>query len=323
MALWHSRLTIVDGPTGQPVQHANVRSPVGTAVTNQAGQVGFFYIDDVEWYVAGVMRQSYKYKEHRVTKADPNPTIRLDRATVPNTAAPFGLWVQDWDRSRCILRWQNPRSYNKVLVGWSHPPGSAHRQLPDLSGSPTRATIQGNFAPGEVFDLKVKGLESSAYSPWAVLRWTVPPEHAAEFIEIQGSSLPARSMVVGREADGTALYLGRAFHAGSMIPGKYRNGWSSIAAPYGGGEMWLGSAAVYARVLTGSDETGIWLPPGEAAQAVPAGWESDRTPLYAARAPHAGGIHIGKWRRDWSAAAIPYGGRELWLGNFEVLCGAA
>ena len=41
--------------------------------------------------------------------------------------------------------------------------------------------------------------------------------------------------------------------------------------------------------------------------------------FYAARAWHEGGLQLGKWRKDWTAASFPYGGGEIWVPNFEVL----
>jgi hypothetical protein len=49
------------------------------------------------------------------------------------------------------------------------------------------------------------------------------------------------------------------------------------------------------------------------------GAEGDLTPLYAARAIHEGSLQLGKWRKGWTVASIPYGGQELWLAG-EVLC---
>lgn len=58
------------------------------------------------------------------------------------------------------------------------------------------------------------------------------------------------------------------------------------------------------------------------ANALKAGNESDGTPIYIARTKHEGGLHIGKARQGDIAAAIPYGGKELWLGNYEVYTGS-
>jgi hypothetical protein len=49
------------------------------------------------------------------------------------------------------------------------------------------------------------------------------------------------------------------------------------------------------------------------------GKEADGTPLWVARASHAGGIHPGKVRPAFGAANIPYGGKEIKVTDYEVL----
>jgi hypothetical protein len=51
------------------------------------------------------------------------------------------------------------------------------------------------------------------------------------------------------------------------------------------------------------------------------GYEANRTPIYIARANYAGGQHIGKIRNGDRAAAISYGGQELWVADYEVFIG--
>jgi hypothetical protein len=179
-----------------------------------------------------------------------------------------------------------------------------------------------DFSPNRICDLKVKGLAGD-YSEWSVLRWTAPPfAPASEFVEIVGTALPSRAKPVGHEADGTPLYLGRAFYQGSMQPGNYRQGWGKISISFGGQELWAGGAAVWVGILNGANDNGFWRPPDAAQAASVVGWEGDQTKLYAARTWIEGGLHVGKWRRDWAKASIPYGGREFWAPQFEVLCGS-
>jgi hypothetical protein len=60
--------------------------------------------------------------------------------------------------------------------------------------------------------------------------------------------------------------------------------------------------------------------PAEGFDPVWCGAEHDLTPFYAARVHHAGSLQVGKWRKDWAVASIPYDGQELWLAGAEVLC---
>lgn len=43
-------------------------------------------------------------------------------------------------------------------------------------------------------------------------------------------------------------------------------------------------------------------------------------PLYAARAWYAGGLQIGKVRPEFEGANIAYGGDEITVDSYEVLC---
>lgn len=325
MAFWTSRLRVVDSSSGTPIQGANVRCLVGWALTTATGEVGFTFSTDLALYEAIVNKEGYNPKLQLVhqSSADSVVTIRVDRTSVTSNPAPTGLRVWDWTPTSVALKWDNPQSYSKVLVGWSHPPGATHRQLPDMPGNTTTATVGGSFRPGDVYDWKVKGRSSaSGYTDWTVLRWKAPDWPAAGgFTEIGSSgAIPAGAKAAGREADGTRLYLARVAYAGGMHPGKWRKGWTSAAISYGGAEVWARNPAVWTGMLSGGSD-GIWLLPDSALNASAIGWEADQTRLFAARAAIDGGIHIGKWRRDWAKASISYGGQERWVSNFEVLCG--
>ncbi|MDR2601270.1 MAG: DUF3421 domain-containing protein [Spirochaetaceae bacterium] len=53
--------------------------------------------------------------------------------------------------------------------------------------------------------------------------------------------------------------------------------------------------------------------------AIPVGKEADGKPLYIARANYKNGVHIGKVRKEFGAANIPYGGSEVKVTDYEVL----
>lgn len=57
------------------------------------------------------------------------------------------------------------------------------------------------------------------------------------------------------------------------------------------------------------------------ANALRAGYEADGTPLYIARVGYQRGTHTGKAQSGWEAAAIPYGGAELWIRDYDVFVG--
>jgi hypothetical protein len=52
-----------------------------------------------------------------------------------------------------------------------------------------------------------------------------------------------------------------------------------------------------------------------------AGHEPNGEALYVARARLPSGVHPGKYRADWKAASVSFGGQELWVQDFEIWTG--
>jgi Protein of unknown function (DUF3421) len=142
----------------------------------------------------------------------------------------------------------------------------------------------------------------------------------AHFTPAHGT-LPSYANQAGHESDKTPLYVARAEYEGGTHPGKYRSGWNAASISYGGREVWVPDYAVWTGHLS-DGSPGQWVSIDAALRFDPVfcGAESDLTPLYAARASHGGSLQLGKWRKGWTAASIPYGGQELWLTSAEVLC---
>jgi hypothetical protein len=125
----------------------------------------------------------------------------------------------------------------------------------------------------------------------------------------------------GTDDDGTPLFLAIGTIGGGVHPGKIRADWQKASISFGGAEEWVADPKVWVGNLS-DGSPGSWCVPDQVADTswVPVGNEADGTVLYAARAWHNGGHHVGKWRADWTVASIPYSGAELWLGGFEILC---
>jgi hypothetical protein len=141
---------------------------------------------------------------------------------------------------------------------------------------------------------------------------------SARFASANGR-LPKFAQQAGFEQDHEILYVARASHEGGVHPGKYRADWKAASISYGGREIWLSAHDVWVGHLS-DGSGGVWNLPAAVSDAVICGHEADGTPLHAARAHHEGGLHPGKWRADWKAASIGFGGQELWLTSFQVLC---
>jgi hypothetical protein len=128
--------------------------------------------------------------------------------------------------------------------------------------------------------------------------------------------VPEGAVVCGNEDNGTPLYLARAYYSGGLQTGKMRPGLGSANIPYGGDEIKLGSYEVYCGGGSWVSASNGAIPVG----AVACGYESDGAPLYAARGWYAGSLQPGKIRLDFDGAHIPYGGDEITITEYEVLC---
>jgi uncharacterized protein DUF3421 len=134
-------------------------------------------------------------------------------------------------------------------------------------------------------------------------------------------TLPSYANQAGNEPDNTPLYVARAASGGGTHPGKYRADWKAASISYDGAEVWVDAYEVWTGHLS-DGSPGQWVRIEDALSFDPVvcGHEGDLTPLYAARVHHGGGLQLGKWRKGWTVASIPYGGQELWLAGAEVLC---
>ena len=128
--------------------------------------------------------------------------------------------------------------------------------------------------------------------------------------------IPDGAVICGNEADGTPLYLARAHYSGGLHPGKVRPGFGSANIPYNGYEIKVNPYEVYCGGGTWVQASGGAIPAG----AIVCGYDTNGEYLYAARAWYAGGLQLGKVRPEFGAANIAYGGREVKVYSYEVLC---
>ena len=130
--------------------------------------------------------------------------------------------------------------------------------------------------------------------------------------------VPQGALQVGHEADGTPLYAARAYYQGSLQVGKVRPAFGGALIPFGGSEVKVRDY----EVLTEQPFARLWAPaqgndvPSNAMQA---GREADGSPLYVAKAHYNGSVQIGKVRRGFGGALIPYGGQEVRVEEYKVL----
>jgi hypothetical protein len=64
-----------------------------------------------------------------------------------------------------------------------------------------------------------------------------PSTFAPKWISGSHGSIPPAAVVGGRDLDGEPLYVGRAFHAGAMLPGKFVPSHGVTYVAWGGKEI--------------------------------------------------------------------------------------
>jgi hypothetical protein len=130
--------------------------------------------------------------------------------------------------------------------------------------------------------------------------------------------IPYGAIVAGYEADGPNLYLARAYYQGGLHPGKVGAGVAHIS--WGGKEVTVPYYEVFCGIREGS-YTWVHASGGNIpSDAIEVGYEADGPILYAARAYYQGGLHPGKIEHGFGGANIPWGGKEISVQEYEVLC---
>lgn len=138
------------------------------------------------------------------------------------------------------------------------------------------------------------------------------------YVPCSNGSLPLHAVQGGKD-HASVLYVARAYHGGSLVPGKLSPLYKTVYISYGGKEH---EKTGY-EVLTCEDPGLSWvsacggsLPPG----AVKGGWEEDGAPLYVARARVGRVQSVGKLNpRDHTFCHVSYGGKEHIMREYEVL----
>lgn len=120
----------------------------------------------------------------------------------------------------------------------------------------------------------------------------------------------------GTDADGSAIYAGRAFHEGEMIPAKVIPDKSVAYVAHGGEEH---PKETYEILRHG---TFVWefasngtVPEG----AVEVGQSADGEKLYMGRCLHGGSQTPGKIVSSHGCLYIPFDGAEVAIPEYEVL----
>nr|XP_012222333.1 PREDICTED: uncharacterized protein LOC105672167 [Linepithema humile] len=131
-----------------------------------------------------------------------------------------------------------------------------------------------------------------------------------------GQSLPENAVNGGRDSDGCLIYVGRAFHAGDMLPAKVLPDKNVAYVSHNGEEHPKDNF----DVLCQGEFAWEFCRDGEVpTDAVIAGQTADGEPLYVGRVLHSGAQTVGKVQRSHGCLYIPFDGEELSFKDYEVL----
>jgi len=151
------------------------------------------------------------------------------------------------------------------------------------------------------------------------------PRSPTSWVLVEGrEKIPRSALEAGKDKDGNSIYIARAFFEGGTQIGKASRGFKAGAAiGYAGSVVELNKF----EVLIG-DSRGIqWVRFSSqlsiqrlGATPVEGGREADGKPLYVARVEYEHGWHTAKVGEHLPAAQLAFGGREVTITEYEVLC---
>lgn len=128
------------------------------------------------------------------------------------------------------------------------------------------------------------------------------------------------AVYAGNDADGSPIYVGRAFHDGDQLPAKVIPSKQACYVSHNGLEVFKPNF----EFLSGTGFTWISSSNGHVPEnAVLAGNTVTGEPLYVGRAHHDGSLTPGKIHRSHGCIYIPYGGQEHSILHYEVLVAQA
>lgn len=130
----------------------------------------------------------------------------------------------------------------------------------------------------------------------------------------------SKAVVGGYDVNGETLYVGRALLSGDILPGKIVPSHHTCYVPWGGKEHAVRDYQVL--TLTGDIQLD-WIHASNGhypSGAIEGGMTGNGEKLFIGRAHHHGSHCIGKVHPNHHTLYIPFGGNEVSVKNYEVLC---
>ncbi|XP_053965073.1 uncharacterized protein LOC128867668 isoform X3 [Anastrepha ludens] len=192
----------------------------------------------------------------------------------------------------------------------------------DCDGSPIY--VGRSYHEGDNLPAKVVPSKGTAYVCWGGQEITkshyeILVGQGYAWVPCYGGSVPPNAVRTGTTRMGEPLYVGRGHHANSLTVGKIHPSHGCLYIPFGGHEVRIGTYEVLIKQTTDQwvPATPNYAPPN----AVAAGYDTDRAPIYVARAMHEGELLPAKFVPNKNCAYVCCGGYEINKISFDVLCG--
>jgi len=142
-------------------------------------------------------------------------------------------------------------------------------------------------------------------------------EHRDNWVQTSISYTPPGAVIGGHDSDRSVIFVGRSMHNGDMLPAKVIPSKGTAYVSFGGYEI----SKHNFDVLTGHGYYWVsahhhCIPPN----AVSTGQSCSGLPNYIGRGHYQGSVTPGLVSVSQRCLFIPYGGREIRLDSYEVLC---
>lgn len=141
------------------------------------------------------------------------------------------------------------------------------------------------------------------------------PTEAPGWVKCDGKEIPSNAVVGGEDHHGVPLYVGRALHDGSLIPGKINLATGSCFVGWNGDAF----EKTEFEVLCGINS--IWVKCSGAnipSNAFPGGKTHSSEVLYIGRAVHNGHLPVGSVQKSYSACFVSYAEKEYEYKDYEI-----
>lgn len=128
--------------------------------------------------------------------------------------------------------------------------------------------------------------------------------------------MPEGAIPAGHDADGTPIYVGRAYHEGEQLPAKVLPSKQVAYVAFNGQEI---AKHEYEILCNGNVK---WVASGHGdvpSGAVVGGQTGNGEPLYIGRSHFSGSLTPGKVHPSHGSLYIPFGGAEVPIKEYEIL----